>query len=288
MKILIFLALLFFIGINKVYSATFVMSPDAMEVTVNYPQMIVLEAKGYAVYDPNGVPDIRGNVGGGGGPNDVCSYISGCVFGPTAKYGFRRLSGGTIFYATGEIRYGSPTLITPQGTSWSDAVTMWKEQYGNTRVAGYSSYDPRYYEYVSAELCFGWERNDGSSSNRNIDWSSCRSAPPPRIDCQITTPSILLDHGDLVLGQVNGSVKASQFNVRCNGNVTAQYNILPTGPIVLKPGLSSTITVDNKALGSDISLRVGDNILPIASTLADTGATAGSFESTVVLMQSFQ
>lgn len=262
------------------YSAGMVASPVATELAYSSPTYLTYYWRAYFVYDPS-IPTWFPN-------NCLGGTKQKCLLGASATYTARSKLTGVVFDITSNLKNGDSVSTYGPIASENDMISAlkdWQSKFGNKIVTSLGGYDPSTFDFISATICFAIE--DASGSNRSLMPGSCRNAPPPQTRCDTTTPDVTLDHGNLTLGNINGNRMSARFNITCNQNASVRFDIIPAGAVELKPGLTSTISVAGKNLGDVTNLTSGANSLEIASVLSDTGTTAGSFEKTVVLVQSF-
>jgi len=261
------------------YSAGMVASPVSTELLLSAPTYQGYLWKAYFVYDPSGPTWIPDNCGG---------VSLKCQLGASATYTARSTATGVVFDFPSNLKNGDSVSTYGPINTEADMIAAlkdWQSKFGNKKVSSQGAYNPRDFELISATICFATETDGGT--NRRIMPGSCRSAAPPMTQCDTSTPDVTLDHGNLTLGSINGNRISTRFNINCNQNASVRFNIVPAGAVELKPGLTSTISVAGRNLGDLVNLTSGSNSLEISSVLSDTGTTAGSFEKTVVLVQSF-
>lgn len=274
-----YLLILALLSSSYSYSAGMIASPVSTESIGSYPTYDAYVWKAYFVYDPSTPTWITDNCGG---------TSAKCQLGASATYTVKNKATGLIFETSSNLKNGDSVSVYGPINSENDMIAAlkdWQSKFGNKIVSSQGGYNPSTSELLSATICFATELEDGA--NRRIMPGSCRNAPPPLTQCDTTTPNVTLDHGNLTLGNINGNRISTRFNINCNQNASVRFDIVPAGAIELKPGLTSTISVAGRNLGELVSLTSGSNSLEISSVLSDTGTTAGAFEKTVVLVQSF-
>lgn len=239
-------------------------------------------------YNPNGVaaPSKSPQLCAGANPCTLEFYIS-------YRYVITQIKNGSpvdTFFNGGIGVVPSHGLSYDGKASWSEATTAWKNKYGNsitysgTALLGFVPSPPGTAgkRIVYMGICVV---GVGGSGNNNEDTNACGRSYPS-ISCNYAN-SIVLDHGNLVLGTVNGNKRTGALNINCSGDLPAKFLLLPN-TINLAPGLTSKITVNNSSDEQVIPLTSGVNTINIASTLTDSGAKPGPFQGSTTLLISYQ
>lgn len=146
------------------------------------------------------------------------------------------------------------------------------------------------YPHYIADGCIGVVFT--KSSNRL--WSNVYSPPntcvvipaptEPTISCDILTPSITLDHGEIGVGKTVSSIASADLNIDCkkavSANIQFESSALKLGAMV------ATLSVPNTVNGN-IPLHQGGNMLSVKSTLNGTALTLGTFTASTVMKITF-
>lgn len=276
----VFISVLFFVYSSSLYAANFVASVTSGSYSNN-----TVTVSGFVNYNPGGVGVPTSSSG------DVCHGSNQCYYGPVAAY--RYIAAGYTFTTinvinnnssveafksddkapTSSYTYLADALRNKYGTIMSVNSTMPTVSFGSTR------------QLLDVGICMASSVNDAQQTSRSYDSTSC-SWIKPTISCNVQN-SVVLDHGNLQLGSVNGNKKNNTVKVSCSGALSAKLFLLPD-TINLAPGLVSKITVNGKSTEQTIPLRAGDNNITVESTLVDSGAKAGAFQGSTTLVVSFQ
>ncbi|WP_128602602.1 hypothetical protein [Pantoea wallisii] len=239
-------------------------------------------------YNPNGVaaPSKSPQLCAGANPCTLEFYISYRYVVTQIKNGYPSET-----YFNGGIGVVPSHGLTYDGkASWSEATTAWKNKYGSsitysgTAYLGFTPSPPGVAgkRIIYMGICVV---GVGSPGNNNEDKNACGRSYPS-ISCNYDN-SVLLDHGNLILGAVNGNKRTGALNINCSGDLPAKFLLLPN-TINLAPGLTSKITVNNSSDEQVIPLTSGVNTINIASTLTDSGAKPGPFQGSTTLLISYQ
>jgi len=248
----------------------------------------IVTVSGFVNYNPNGV----------GVPDSglICHGTVQCKYGPGVAYRYKVISGGNSYLFTttahpidslSEVAYKNPNQQSGDTRDYTLLADALKNKLGTAiAVSGRIltiQFGPNHI-LQDVGICMtaiGWP----SLVNAGNDNSSC-SWIKPTISCSVQN-SLTLDHGNLLLGNVNGNKKSGYVNVTCSGALSAKvFPIMDT--INLGSGLESKITVNGKSTEQTIPLTAGSNSISVESTLVDSGAKAGSFQGSTTLIVSFQ
>lgn len=250
-----------------------------------------VKAVGMVAFNPAGVGQIYNATGP---TSHFCSGSPTCRYGPIIVYRYMYLDRTWTVMGMIDVnksvvanynKEGDGTYTPKHGYDLLAAAL--REKMGsvinfNATVTG--NIDPPRAIY-DIGICMGASIPDQGQTNRTYDMNSC-SWIKPTISCNIQN-SVVLDHGNLLLGSVNGNKKTNNVKVNCSGALSAKLFLLPD-TINLAPGLVSKITVNGKSTEQTIPLRAGDNNITVESTLVDSGAKAGAFQGSTTLVVSFQ
>jgi len=254
------------------------------------PQGTYFTVTGGAIYNPAGV-------GVPSNGNYMCGAIE-CRYGPAAAFRYKIINGGSEYF------FLAPNTTPPN----SSVISRINNDGGTTPKQGYDILSAALKEKLGAVIsinqsmqllpmdgktrillglgvCMVTATTNADQGNRTIDESSC-SWMSPTNSCNVQN-SVILDHGNLQFGSVNGNKKNNNMRISCSGASSAKLLLLPD-TINLAPGLISKITVNGKSTEQTIPLRAGDNNITVESTLVDSGAKAGAFQGSTTLVVSFQ
>jgi len=221
----------------------------------------------------------------------ICSSGTTCRFGPISASilvnGKRTVTpmGCTTWNNCGYQITDTNVAVTT-GMSWDDAIKTWVARYGTSITRSYAyaySTDPGW----TVRICAAWGTYTTGGYYMLPGTDSCATPPIPPNQCDVLGVSVDLNFGDLKIGDITGARKQATRQVRCTRKASVRYQVSVGNPFPLGNGISSTLTVNGIRAGEMISLPAGTSTLTIASTLTDTGARAGAFSKTVVLIQSF-
>ncbi|MGR7197500.1 hypothetical protein ACU63M_15395 [Klebsiella aerogenes] len=144
-------------------------------------------------------------------------------------------------------------------------------------------------QYIS-DGCVGivfMKRDNMSWSNVFSPPGSCIVIPPPSepiVSCDILTPSIALDHGNIGVGKTVSSIASAELNIDCkqavSANIKFESSALKLGSMV------ANLSVLN-AVNGNVPLIQGGNTLSVTSTLNGTALALGTFTASTVMTITF-
>lgn len=177
---------------------------------------------------------------------------------------------------------GSQVISVPSGTLWDEAVSQWTNTFG--RSGTFSSY----WSSTTGQLlstCLRASKSNGDLSPGQIPLpATCGAILPAPAKCEFNVQSITLNHQTIDKSSVNGHTVTSSLSTNCStaANVIVN-NVQGNAPIPVLPGITSTLEIDGRALGTQMQLPSGISNHTISSTLRDTGTAYGAFNTSVVL-----
>jgi len=285
-KKLFFTLAILILKVNFSYAANYLAAVSNASAKAYSADSTLYTVSGTIAFNPNGIPsDFMPN---------MCNK-AGCRYGPgiVYKYIIRNPQPGggfkdSTFYAS-TVRLDDHNSV-PYGTDNRIAAIAYQNKFGNLinisdSLYGANEDKPPYRLLAGVGICMVAKLPSNYDPNARVDLNSC-SFLKPTVSC--TTPSeLVLDHGNLQLGRVNGNKKTGVVNVNCTGALSAKLLLLPD-TINLAPGLTSKVTVNGTSAETSIPLSSGANTLHVESTLIDSGAKAGRFEGSTTLVISYQ
>ncbi|HGV9261122.1 hypothetical protein PGN42_11510 [Klebsiella aerogenes] len=144
-------------------------------------------------------------------------------------------------------------------------------------------------QYIS-DGCVGivfMERSNGSWNNVFSPPGSCVVIPPPSepiVSCDILTPSIALNHGEVGVGKTVSSIASADLSIDCRNAVSANIKFESSA---LKLGsMVATLSVPN-AVNGNLQLNQGGNTLSVMSMLNGTALAVGTFTASTVMTITF-
>ncbi|EKS1843509.1 hypothetical protein P2G74_09495 [Cronobacter muytjensii] len=162
----------------------------------------------------------------------------------------------------------------------------WYYDGGNKITAlGYSHYAP------DPTMCLGYVFMPINTAPQ--PWSNvyaptgCTNVPPVNEWCKLTTPEIVLDHGNITLKNAEGHSASAQVNIQCANPTAITFRLVTDEPYVyLDDGKSKSeiITVGNKPLKTKIDLPEGDSTLTIKDMLTGVSTEGIHSGSSVLVM----
>lgn len=114
-----------------------------------------------------------------------------------------------------------------------------------------------------------------------VDAGPCRYAPPVPAQCNITTNEIILDHKTILQKEVEDSKAESNFKIKCSRKGTVKFSLDNGGNTIALGEGTSTISINDLPLKSNIEVNNGDNTLKIRSDLH--GVKPGTWQGSAVL-----
>ncbi|HEO8924453.1 TPA: hypothetical protein QIE94_002516 [Klebsiella aerogenes] len=131
------------------------------------------------------------------------------------------------------------------------------------------------------------KRGNSSWSNVYSPVGTCITIPKPSdpiVSCDILTPSIALDHGNIGIGKTVSSIASAELNIDCkqavSANIKFESSALKLGSMV------ANLSVLN-AVNGNVPLIQGGNTLSVTSTLNGTALALGTFTASTVMTITF-
>ncbi|ELY9424138.1 hypothetical protein SLY17_003137 [Cronobacter dublinensis] len=115
----------------------------------------------------------------------------------------------------------------------------------------------------------------------------CLSFPPVNEWCKITTPEILLDHGQISLRNAEGHSASSSVDVQCIDQMAVSFKLITDDKYVYLDEGKSEITLDNKPLNTQITLPAGQSTLSIKDVLTGVTSEGAHTGSSVLVMMPY-
>lgn len=261
-------------------AANYIASTATASAKVASSDYTIYSGSGRIVFNENGVAN-ETNVG-------YECLTNKCRYGPALTYVYVVKASSDVVFYTSATNFNESNSV-PRGANSNEAAKAYQARFGNQisftdTFYGNNEDKPPYKLLLGVGICMV-SKLPGGSQLGLFDKNSC-SILKPSVSC--TSPSeLVLDHGNLQLGRVNGNKKTGIINVNCSGALSAKLLLLPD-TINLAPGLTSKITVNGSSAEKTIPLSSGVNNLSVESTLVDSGAKAGRFEGSTTLVISYQ
>lgn len=230
-------------------------------------------------------------------------------------------AGSEDYYITQELLEMGPSVDQPIGdinkyplvalghkhvTSASNAVASWTVADRVTATQTFSEAAVALYDSEGSAISVVSHRGDINPppgqecvgyfffSTNNTNWNNvylpggCMNVPPADEWCKLTTPELLLDHGQVTLKNVEGDVASTQFSAECTTPMSVTFKLITDQPyIFLEPTGKAEIQVDDKELGSEIKLPAGASTLTIKDILTGVSTTGVSSGSSVLVMMPY-
>lgn len=115
----------------------------------------------------------------------------------------------------------------------------------------------------------------------------CLNIPPVNEWCKITTPEILLDHGQISLRNAEGHSASSSVDVQCVDEMAVSFKLITDDKYVYLDEGKSEITLDNKPFNSQITLPAGKSTLSIKDVLTGVTSEGVHTGSSVLVMMPY-
>ncbi|HEJ0329751.1 hypothetical protein [Serratia marcescens] len=133
-------------------------------------------------------------------------------------------------------------------------------------------------------ICF--EQN-GTNSSNGVSFPPCMTVPPPEVSCDLTDKSIVLEHGTLTTGEVEGDVASARTLFVCSQEYKAKVYMPGGDNIPMGAGLQAEIRLNGELAGGGSTLvgHVGGAELLVTSKLKTSGAvTPGSHQGSGIII----
>ncbi len=192
-------------------------------------------------------------------------------------------------------RSDGPVMMTGDGSSWANIGVI----PGETFASAAQRLAPRLPSKFDDKNLFPWGTIDGCvgivfRKGRTNSWAhvfspatTCVAIPPPEepvASCDVVTPSIVLDHGEIGVGKTVSSVVSAALSLECNRVVSAKITF---GSSTLKLGsMVAALSVPNTSNGA-IQLNKGANTLSVSSLLTGSALAIGTFSASTVMTITF-
>ncbi|WP_375056778.1 hypothetical protein [Zobellella sp. DQSA1] len=114
--------------------------------------------------------------------------------------------------------------------------------------------------------------------------TGCIGAPPPLESCALQPLPIMLDHGEIMRHEVNGSRATAAATINCS-SITSVVFRLASGmdTVALSPSGQARLLIDGVPLGVSMTLGAGVTLLTVSDILE--GVTGGGmYEGSAVLI----
>ena len=176
---------------------------------------------------------------------------------------------------------GDRRITVNSGIQWNDAVRQWIDRFG--RSGSYASFwETRESRLIST--CMRASKLNDLAEGQIPVRAACNAILPAPAKCDFSTQAITLNHNTIDKNAVNGHTATTQSNVSCPSAVTVKVdNVQGNGPTPVLPGITSTVQIDGRALGSQLQWQTGTTTHTATSRLTDTGASLGDFNAYIVL-----
>lgn len=106
----------------------------------------------------------------------------------------------------------------------------------------------------------------------------------PTVSCDVLTPSIALNHGEVGVGKTVSSIASADLSIDCrnaaSANIKFESSTLKLGSMV------ATLSVPN-AVNGNLQLNQGGNTLSVMSMLNGTALAVGTFTASTVMTITF-
>lgn len=151
-----------------------------------------------------------------------------------------------------------------------------------------------YHLIEGSDMCMGYIAGTIYSVGINeLNWEGsirpggCTIAPPATDWCKLTTPEILLDHGNLTLRNAEGDTARANVNVQCTTETAVTFNLVTDDKYVYLDEGKSEISVEDKPLNTPITLPSGNSSVTVKDYL--TGVTKEGYHtgSSVLVMMPY-
>lgn len=137
---------------------------------------------------------------------------------------------------------------------------------------------------LPTRICF--EQN-GTNSSNGVSFPPCMTVPPPEVSCDLTDKSIVLEHGTLTTGEVEGDVASARTLFVCSQEYKAKVYMPGGDNIPMGAGLQAEIRLNGELAGGGSTLvgHVGGAELLVTSKLKTSGAvTPGSHQGSGIII----
>lgn len=142
---------------------------------------------------------------------------------------------------------------------------------------------------AAPDYCMIWAAGPG----KVVPWDSlitagpCLSFPPPTQTCKFVTQEVLLDHGTVTTSTAEGSSAKAQISVQCTAQTDVKFSsVASDNAIYFSDGKTKAeITINNKSLGSKITLAAGASSVEIEDKLSGSFTEGAYTASSVLVME---
>lgn len=111
---------------------------------------------------------------------------------------------------------------------------------------------------------------------------TCVYAPPGRDWCEITEPTLEIDHGSIRLTNGGTDQKKEPVTVNCTAPMTMKL-VFGQDILTLAPGIKSKLTTQFPGGTQWVRMRAGDNLGSVVSGLSLQGAKAGTYSASTIM-----
>ncbi len=176
---------------------------------------------------------------------------------------------------------GGRMVSVPSGTQWNEAVRRWLNTFGKS-----GSFSTTWYirggRLIST--CLRASRDADLSQGQIPLPATCDAILPAPAKCDFSRQAITLNHQTVDKNVVNGHTATASFDVNCTSAVTVSVdNVQGNAPTPVLQGITSTIQIDGRPLGTRVQWPSGISTHTASSRLVDTGPAVGSFNASIVL-----
>ncbi len=168
-----------------------------------------------------------------------------------------------------------------RGTTVGDALTALYRRVGTYYYVNQASAPNRIGEGITWCGAVGISTSGSGRTYKIMAGGECGRLPnPPDVECSLETPSIDLDHGELVVDEVAGNTVSGEFIVRCNNNAQMYLSLMSPSEENSNPyigtrvrlrqnELYSLLTINDKPAVDRVmfNLSANDNRFTVTSTL---------------------
>lgn len=136
-------------------------------------------------------------------------------------------------------------------------------------------------------VAYAGYRGPGASWNSAILPGGCLLIPPASQWCKITTPEIVLDHGTIMLRDVEGHSASANMGVQCTTATAVQFKLISDDNYIYLDEGKAEIMVEDAPLNTKIDLPSGTSNLQVKDLL--TGVTSEGLHtgSSVLVMMPY-
>jgi len=238
------------------------------------------------IVHPNGYMQSIGNPGvyvqrwgatGGTTPGNVSCNSPGGFCRVGVGYQWRTTSPPGLFWNVPQSHF----VTVPEGTVWNDAVSQWISQYGRSGTASHN-----WLNRVGTLVQTCMLATDGANWSRaQIPLpATCDTILPAPSRCDFSALTATIDHQTIDKNAADGHTASTNITANCTSSADVMVdNVQGNAPTPVLPGITSTIQIDGRPLGTRLQWPSGVSTHTATSTLRDTGVANGVFDTSVVL-----